>query len=96
MKRLILTLILALCLTGAVQAAGLTIWGLTEQVSSVNDDNALAVRIGYYLGNENGGLEPFIGSVWRPRDSAPQVIIVGAVQHLSDIIDSDSELPYLP
>lgn len=98
MKRLILTIIAVLCLTVSVQAAGLTIWGLTEQLTTVEADNSLTGRVGYFLGiGENGGLEPFIGSVWRPRiDDVPQVITLGAVQHLSDLVDPNNSLPYIP
>jgi len=97
MKRAILTIILALCLTGSVQAAGLTIWGLTEQVSSVNGDNSLTARIGYDLSlTDKGGLELFAGSIWRPKDSEPQVLVFGAIQHMPDLIDPNSSIPYLP
>ena len=97
MKRAILTIIVALCLCSAVQAAGLTIWGLTEQVSSVNGDNSLSGRIGYDLSlTDKGGLELFAGSIWRPREGEPQVVVFGAVQHLPDLIDPNSSIPWLP
>jgi len=84
-------------LCGSVQAAGLTVWGLTEQVSSVESDNAISARVGYDLSiGDNGGLEPFIGSVWRPQDDAPQVIVLGAIQHMPDLLDPNSPIPYLP
>lgn len=97
MKKLILSIILTMCLCSSVQATGLTIWGITEQVSSVNSDNAITGRIGYMLGvGDAGGLEPFVGSVWRPKESTPQVIVVGAVQHLADLVDPNSSIPYIP
>lgn len=97
MKRVILTLIITMLLCTSVQATGLTLWGLTEQLSSVNEDNAIMARIGYDLTiGDSGGLEPFIGSVWRPREGTPQVIVIGAVQHLPDLIDPNSNIPYLP
>ena len=97
MKRAILTIILALCLTASAQAAGLTVWGLTEQVSSVNGDNSLTARIGYDLSlTDKGGLELFAGSIWRPREGEPQVLVFGAIQHMPDLIDPTSSIPYLP
>ena len=99
MKRVILSIILALCLCSAVQAAGLTIWGLTEQISSVDGDNSLSARIGYDLSlTDKGGLELFAGSIWRPRETQdfPQVVVLGAIQHLPDLIDPNSSIPWLP
>jgi len=99
MRKTILTMVtVMLMLCSSAHAAGLTVWGLTEQATSVNNDNSITGRLGYFLGiDDNGpGLEPFIGSVWRPKDEAPQVITVGAVQHLRDIIDPDSVIPLLP
>ena len=81
------------------QAAGLTIWGLTEQISSVNGDNSLTGRIGYDMSlSDNGGLELFAGSIWRPRETQdfPQVVVLGAVQHMPDLIDPNSSVPFLP
>jgi len=95
-KGLLLALIL-MFLGGTVQAAGLTLWGITEQLSSVDQDNAITGRIGYDLSvTDKGGLEPFIGSIWRPRDGTPQVVVLGAVQHLPDLIDPNSSVPFLP
>jgi hypothetical protein len=81
----------------SVQAAGLTIWGMTEQVTSVNSDNALTMRLGYDLSlSDKGGLEPFVGFTWFPRDDYPEVMSLGAVQHMADILDPNSNLPFLP
>ena len=75
----------------------MTIWGITEQISNVDSDNSLTGRIGYDLSvSDKGGLEPFLGSVWRPRDGNPQVIVLGAVQHMPDLIDPNSSVPFLP
>lgn len=99
MLRRILILIALICLMAtSVQAKGLTVWGLTEQVTSVNSDNAITGRAGWMFGEgDNGGLELFVGSIWRVRDSEPQVIVVGAIQHLPDLIDPNSVLsiPYI-
>jgi len=98
LKRLLIGIVLSLCLVMTVQAAGLTVWGLTEQISSVNEDNGITARVGYdfSIGN-SGGLEPFIGSVFRPRDEEiPAVVIFGAVQHMPDLIDPNSGIPYIP
>ena len=96
MKWLISTIIVVALLCTSVQGAGITIWGLTEQLTTVEDDNSLSARVGYMLGIEESGLEPFIGSVWRPRDDYPQVITVGAVQHLPDLVDPNNPIPYIP
>jgi len=96
MKKLLLILGIIILTCSMVQAAGLTVAVMTEQVTSVNSDNALTARLGYYLGNENGGLEPFIGCVWFPREDTPQVITLGAIQRLSDVLDPESQIPLLP
>lgn len=95
-KKWILAITLVLCLPMIAHAAGLTVSVLTEQAMSVNSDNALTARVGYYLGSENGGLEPFIGCVWFPREDTPQVITLGAIQHMADMLDLDSTIPVLP
>jgi len=97
MKRVLLTIIMVLCLCASVQAAGITVWGLTEQLTAVESDNSITARVGYFMGiGDTGGLEPFIGSVWRPRsEDAPQVITLGAVQHLPDLIDPNGPIPYI-
>jgi len=100
MKKLLVLLIVVLgLLNTTTQGAGLTIWGLTEQVSSVNGDNSLSARVGYDLGlSDRGGLELFAGSIWRPRETQdfPQVVVLGAVQHLPDLIDPNSSVPWIP
>jgi len=102
MKRIIVAIIIALCMCNAVQAAGLTIWGMTEQVANVDSQNALALRLGYYLGSDNGGLEPFVGSIWRPRwdeegdMEPPQVLTLGLIYHSMDIVDPNNTLPWIP
>ena len=97
MKRFLTVLLVSLLLCSAVQAAGLTVWGITEQMTSVNEDNSLTARIGYDMSlTDQGGLEIFAGSIWRPRDGEPQVVVFGAIQHMPDLIDPNSSIPYLP
>ncbi len=95
MKKLITLIIITLCLTSAVQAAGLTIWTLTNQIASVDESNSIAGRVGYYFGSDNGGLEIFIGSTWHPRSGVPQVVSGGLVEHLPDLIDPDNPTPWI-
>ena len=99
MKKLLLTIILVLALCGISNATGLTLWGLTEQISSQTGDDALTGRVGYMLGidSKGSGLEPFIGSIWRVKtDDIPQVLTIGAVQHMPDLVDPNSNIPYIP
>ena len=97
MKRFLTVLLVSLLLCSTVQAAGLTVWGITEQMTSVNEDNSLTARIGYDMSlTDQGGLEIFAGSIWRPRDREPQVVVFGAIQHMPDLIDPNSSIPYLP
>jgi len=97
MRSVLMTIMVVLCLCVSVQAAGWTVWGLTEQLTGVEADNSITARVGYFMGiGDTGGLEPFIGSVWRPRsEDAPQVITIGAVQHLPDLIDPNGPIPYI-
>jgi hypothetical protein len=100
MKKLAIAavVVLAMLFTCSLAKGGFTVWGLTEQTASVDKDNSISGRLGYFLGLEdgNGGLEPFVGSVWRPRDSEPQVLTLGAVQHLPDLVDANSPFPWIP
>jgi len=99
MKKLLVLLIVVLGLLNTAQGAGLTIWGLTEQISSVNGDNSLSARVGYDMCvSDKGGLELFAGSIWRPRETQdfPQVVVLGAVQHLPNLLDPNGPIPYLP
>lgn len=99
MRTILITIITLLLICSTVQAAGWTVWGLTEQLTTVENDNTLTGRVGYMLGQEDtGGLELFTGSIWRPRlDDAPQVITFGAVQHMPDLLDpNESIIPYIP
>jgi len=97
MRSVLMTIMVVLCLCASVQAAGWTVWGLTEQLTAVESDNSITARVGYFMGlGDTGGLEPFIGSVWRPRsEDTPQVITLGAVQHLPDLIDPNGPIPYI-
>lgn len=98
LKRLFTITLLIIASIGTVaRPADLTVSMMTEQVMSVDSDNAITARIGYYLGDENGGLEPFIGCVWFPKEEeTPQVITIGAIQHLGDVFEDDSIVPILP
>ncbi len=96
MKKLIATLIIALCLCGSVQAAGLTLWTLTDQLTSIDEDNSISGRVGYSFASDNGGLEIYVGSTWYKTDATPQVMSLGIVEHLPDLIDPNNPLPWIP
>jgi len=104
MKRAILTIIVLLCLTAIAQAAGPTVSFMTEQVASVDKGNSLGIELGYFLGVDDSGpgLEPYIGCDWWPRwdddgdMSPPSVVVLGARQWFSDIVDSNSIIPFIP
>jgi len=102
MKNLILSIVLLLSLTLSVQAAGLSASFLTEQVANVDGTNAIAFRLGYYLGAEEGGLEPFLGTDWRPNWNEegemdpPSVLAFGVINHFTDLVDSENKLPLIP
>ena len=96
-KGMMLAMMLMLFVGCANQGPRWTVWGITEQVSSVNSDNSITGRIGYDMSlTDKGGLELFIGSVWRPRDRTPQFLILGAAQHVPDLIDPNSSVPFIP
>lgn len=87
--------------TSTVFAMGPTLSFMTEQVASVDKENALNVELGYFLGVDNG-LEPFIGCEWRPRwneegeMSPPAVIILGVRNHFKNLVDPNSAIPFIP
>ena len=89
MKKLILTLIIALCLCGPLQAAGLTLWTGTNQPVNVTEDSVIFGRVGYSLASDNGGLEVYIGSTWYKSDANPQAMSAGIIEHLPDLVDPD-------
>lgn len=92
MKRLLTILLISLLMASAVQAAGLTLWGLTDGASKEFNG-----RLGYMLGSEErGGLEPFVGTSVFPDDPTPSTLKLGAVQHLPDILDPNGPIPILP
>ena len=100
-KRILIAIALIALMAIQVQGAGFTITGLTEQAipgGSDRNDNAVTLRLGYFLGvnDEGGGLEPFIGTCFYPKDDYPQVIALGAKQYLPDVLDENSPIPYLP
>ena len=105
MKKLVLILIALVCtlFVPAVQAAGPTVSVMTEQFTSVNNDNSLGVEFGYFLGADGGaGLEPFIGTDWWPRwddegdMKPPSVVVLGVRNWFGDIIDPNSAIPFVP
>jgi opacity protein-like surface antigen len=102
MKRIIVAIIIALCVCSAVQAAGPTISVMTEQVTNVDSGNSISVELGYYLGSDNGGLEPFIGVDWWPRWNdegdmePPSVVKLGVRNWFRDIVDPNSAIPFIP
>ena len=104
MKKLILTILMVLCLCGAVQAAGLTVSVMTEQIANVDKGNSLGVEVGYFLGIDPAGpgLEPYVGCDWWPRWNEegemdpPSVAVLGCRQWFSDIVDPNSAIPFIP
>jgi len=91
-KRILITIALFCLMVTSVQAAGLTVWGLTDGASQEYNG-----RVGYMLGSEaRGGLEPFVGTSIFPNDPTPSTLKLGAVQHLPDILDPNSPIPFIP
>lgn len=97
---LMAVVILGLCVT--VRARGPTISFWTEQVAGVDEGNSLGFELGYYLGSDSGGLEPYIGTDWWPRwddegdMKPPGVFVLGFRYHFADIIDPNSTIPLIP
>ena len=98
MKSLLLTLFLGLTLLlGAkAEAAGLTLWSVTDQIVEVDNSKLVAGRIGYDFSIENEGLEIFVGSSWNLRYDKPQTMSLGVINHLPDLIDPENPLPFIP
>ena len=98
MKSLLLTLFLGLTLLlGAkVEAAGLTLWSVTDQIVEVDNSKMVAGRIGWDFSIENEGLEVFVGSSWNLRYEKPQTMSLGVINHLPDLIDPENPLPFIP
>jgi len=98
MKSLLLTLFLGLTLLlGAkAEAAGLTLWSVTDQIVEVDNSKLVAGRIGYDFSIENEGLEIFVGSSWNLRYDKPQTMSLGIINHLPDLIDPNNPLPFIP
>ena len=98
MKSLLLTLFLGLTLLlGAkVEAAGLTLWSVTDQIVEVDNSKMVAGRIGWDFSIENEGLEVFVGSSWNLRYDKPQTMSLGVINHLPDLIDPENPLPFIP
>jgi hypothetical protein len=83
-------------LTASVQASGLTLWSLTDQVTGIDERNSISGRLGYSFATENGGLEGFIGSTWYQDEKYPQVMSLGIIEHLPDLVDPNNPLPWIP
>ena len=98
MKSLLLTLFLGLTLLlGAkAEAAGLTLWSVTDQIVEVDNSKMVAGRIGWDFSIENEGLEVFVGSSWNLRYEKPQTMSLGVINHLPDLIDPENPLPFIP
>ena len=97
MKKLMLLMVALICLmTVQVQAAGLTLWSVADKIVDVDESASISGRLGYYFGSDNGGLEIFGGSTWHPESKAPQVLSIGVIEHLPDLIDSSNPLPWIP
>ena len=103
MKKLVLILIALVCtlFVPAVQAVGPTVSLMTQQLTSVNNDNVLGIEVGYFLGVDSG-LEPYIGLDWYPRwdedgdMEPPSVVKIGVRNWFSDLIDPESAIPLIP
>ena len=96
-KRILLTIALVcLLMTVQVQAAGITLWGVTDQVIDADESASTAGRLGYYFGDDKGGLEIFGGATWHPESKGPQVLSIGVIEHLPDLIDPNNPLPLIP
>jgi hypothetical protein len=99
MKKLIIIAVglIALCMGTMVKANGITVWGLTEQ--DLNSQNAITARVGY----QYDFVEGFLGSTWRPNYDVdtgevkpPQVLSLGALVHMRDLLDPNNPLPWIP
>lgn len=95
-KRILLTVVLSCLITAPTYAAGITLWSVVDRVTNVEKSESISGRLGYYFGSENGGLEAFIGSTWHPKDKSPQVMSLGVIEHLPDLIDPNNPLPFIP
>ena len=99
LKKVILTIAMILLFVGPSYADddGFTIWQLTEK--RIDADSALLARIGYQMDS----IEPFIGTAWIPKQSGetgnidpPQMVTLGTMIHLPDLIDPNNPLPIIP
>ena len=100
-KKIIIAIALICLMTVQVQAAGPTVSFMTQQLTSVNNDNVLGIEVGYFLGVDSG-LEPYIGLDWYPRwdedgdMEPPSVVKIGVRNWFSDLIDPESAIPLIP
>ena len=101
-KRLLIAIALCCFIATPLFAVGPTVTFLTEQVASVDSSNEITLRVGYNFASEQGGLEPFIGTQWRPRwdedgdMKPPSVVALGTLYHFPDLIDPNSAIPFIP
>jgi len=95
-KKILIVIALICLMTVQVQAAGLTLWSVAEKIVEVDESASIAGRLGYYFGSDNGGLEIFAGSTWHPESKSPQVLSIGVIEHLPDLIDPNNPLPWIP
>jgi len=101
-KKLLLTITLICIMALPIFAVGPTVTLLTEQVARVDSSNEVTLRVGYNFASEDGGIEPFIGTQWRPRwdeegdMEPPGVVALGALYHFPDLIDPNSAIPLIP
>ena len=104
MKKGIVLLVEMLFLCGIATAAGPTVSFMTEQIANTDYGNSLSVEVGYFLGVDEAGpgLECYAGTDWWPQwddegdMKPPGVVVLGVRQHMSDIVDPNSVVPFLP
>lgn len=94
MKKGILLMAVVLITCSMAQGAGWTLWTGTDQLTNVNDKNAIFVRGGYSFASDNGGLEVWLSSTWYKSEANPQAMSFGVVEHLPDLIDPNG-LPWI-
>jgi len=99
-KRTLITIALVCFMVLPVFAAGPTVTVLTEQLTGINSP-AINLRLGFFLGFDSG-LEPFIGTEFRPewdeedKIKPPSVVKAGVLNWFKDVVDSNSVIPLIP
>ena len=96
LRKIIISLILSLLIGSSAFAQNLTIWQLNER--KFEADSALIGRIGLKM----DFIEPFIGTAWIPKQDGetgnidpPQMVSLGTIIHLPDLIDPNSPAPWI-